>query len=445
MKRRLSPVIALSFIMLGSAGCNLFLDGNIPLECDEHMDCLEGEYCAQGVCVLEGERPIPIVDSTAPPHDANATAFDAADTPLSDDADILDAMVGDVMAPDMMPAETPPFPDGLCFEGHTGVVFRPEPPSNFIPSGHCSPWARGWVYRDGQHKRLRLERGPETNVITIDIADTPRFRDRTLVVTRQNVVESSANVWIMDLAALDDGRSASTPGTPDDASIDIESAGLYISPSSYRQSNPQPGRDYVAFEEQSSTGRGRVIVVKNDLKTDCGREQFHQWGLVAGDDWIAFFEQGINALRPRLTIVPADDCANPSRRRQRLLSHVAASNQPLTTVGHSLFWLEMPGTGSNELWRWDHTVPGAEPHTVSEWFEDENPIEIGTSETHLAVVTFRGIAPRFALYVIAISTGERHLINTSQDVRQPHILDPYLLWSEGSGQRGWEARYERLD
>ena len=79
------------------------------------------------------------------------------------------------------------------------------------------------------------------------------------------------------------------------------------------------------------------------------------------------------------------------------------------------------------------------------WQGEENPIEIHASNDHLALVTFRPLAPRFALYAVKVATNERILINTSQDVRRPRVSTPYLFWAEGSGQKGWEVRYEVID
>ena len=121
------------------------------------------------------------------------------------------------------------------------------------------------------------------------------------------------------------------------------------------------------------------------------------------------------------------------------------AHQNLKRVGDELFWLESPSLGTNLLRRWHHTERAQEPVTEMAWQGDENPIEMDTSPDAVALVTFRAESPRFALYLIDTGTGDRRLVNTSRDVRRPRISDHYVFWTEGSGQTGWEVRYESLD
>ena len=175
----------------GSIGGSAFLSGDTPAECEFETDCPDGEYCVVGTCVIGAPQDAFIdVELDAAPQWVDAAQEIANDAGIAD-VDVPDVSVGDMR---VIETERAPFPEGLCFAGQNGLVFRPEQASNFIPSGHCSRWARGWMVEDGPESILQLATGPNAQVLSIPVSEEPTVSGHWLIAPRDNALESATNI-----------------------------------------------------------------------------------------------------------------------------------------------------------------------------------------------------------------------------------------------------------
>ena len=140
---------------------------------------------------------------------------------------------------------------------------------------------RGWP-----ESILQLATGPNAQVLSIPVSEEPTVSGHWLIAPRDNALESATNIWLLDLRQFETRSASDSDAGDPEGSSDWESLGQYINPSSYHQSNPHLHEGYLAYEELNAEGERRIVIIKDDLRTDCGRDGHRQWGLVVAGGWL---------------------------------------------------------------------------------------------------------------------------------------------------------------
>ncbi len=318
--------------------------------------------------------------------------------------------------------------------------------SAYVPTAACSSFGLSWTRADQVGHTLNLVASPEqAGPINLGPVDGGRFvfQDNVLLIPRVNNREGGVvNIWTVDLNLEPLSTDAS------EAANQIARLGQFVYPIGLRQGEVTRGLDFTAFVEAQPTGLSQVVIVDDDgNRLNCGLPFRSQWGVVAGPDWVAWFEQRTGSRRARVVTVASDYCNEPNLRRERLLSGVIEAGQRLERVDAQLFWLErLEESDVNRLMAWSFQDLAEEPTAIDvSTLNDGNPVEFAAGEEDLAVVTYRSTQPRYVLWLYEIANGNGRNVEQSDNARRPAFSKHHLMWAEQGADSSWSIRYENLE
>ena len=304
--------------------------------------------------------------------------------------------------------------------------------STHVPRGLCTSHILAWTAeRDGEVKLLfHAGEDPE--------AAPPRVGPTLVPDTR---IAADGEVVLM---------AAAHPrhGVPNIHRVDLargESDALQ--PRNAVQSQPARIPGLSAFVELGDTVRHVRLHFDDPLEgdIDCIRGGRHQWGVVLGPDWTAFFERDRGSRRSDLVLTRGHRCDGDARLVVPLPGRVAQGAR-LVASGQHLFWIAAdPHTRLPTLWTLDRgaLVDGPRPAELLA-LEPLSPVEVAARGGWLAVVSYR--PGGYRLDVFDLRTGEQRLLpNSAANALHPTFSQSYLLWAEQSAAQPWEVRFARLE
>lgn len=430
----LSPVLAL-------LACERLLGGDDGAECARDADCYRFEHCdpVRGRCAsapLLGGGP----DADATPATVRDATPDMRDlaaiedvVPLPVDVPDLALRIPDAEPPDMADALPPDqgvvgiyLPDGDCFEGDpTGAVAESE--GARIPRSVCTDEALLWTTTDAAGTTsLNLRQGAEDRVLTALPRDAEwTLREAVLLVVLPNAdLGDAKNVF----------QVALTGGQPPLVAVE---------PSRAPQWHATRGPGLTGFVQRAPDGvRSGVRLHFDDGRVfDCGVPGVRQWGLTAGSDFVAWFEQPVAGGPTDLVTTRGLACEG---RIAATLTVDVSPDERLLHDGERLYWMAVEPTTRQRLVytaEAGRLAAGAMPLDVP-GINLVNPVELAAHDGWLLVSSYEQRAYRLRLYDLNSRVGQSPIGQGS--ARAPALSGRYALWSQQSGGNPWEIRYAQL-
>ncbi|MEE2756616.1 MAG: hypothetical protein VYA30_08135 [Myxococcota bacterium] len=413
-------------------GCSLLLKSGSDEECRDERDCVLGESCQSGLCVTAGSDMQTVddpLDGNVYSDSASLDALDAGIQILGDASDASTPPIQDAAGPQQ------PFADELCYRGAGGVVPLDEnmaqmTPSltSHIPASDCGSFGfvlTTWSSETGQVELKYVTSKLDPIYKTLDgIQGVPSLNGRYFAVPRLNPNEDSTNIWLQDLSADN---------------------GYFINPRSRRQFQVSRASNYTAYLQIDGNFTTLKVQFDDDRLIDCSQPNADQWGLIATDGWLAWFERRRGAQTARLVVSRPDDCGDRNRRRERLLRRPPLDTQSLKTTGADLWWISAVDGEANGVHRWKHTERGQEPEQVELTGAGRgNPVSIEAQTGVLALIHYRLDQSPYTLSLIDLVNGQQTQIRTGR-LYNPTLTRHYLLWTEATIGQGWRVNYHALE
>lgn len=363
------------------------------------------------------DRPLDPPDG---PQDVRNDLPDVRDAEPPDPPDLPDLMLPDVGVLGIYA------PAGNCFgDRPSGPVA--ESAGAAVPRSLCSDEALLWTTTEADGTTsLRLRQGMAENTLT----SLPRgaewvLRETVLLVALPNdALEGAVNVHRADL----------TGGLPRLRPVE---------PSRSAQWHLGRGPGLTSFVQLAPDGlRSEVrLHFDDDRAFDCGVDAHRQWGLVVGEDYVAWFEQPVAGGPTELVATRGLDC----RQRVALtVPGVIDSGERLLHDDTRLFWMAVDAaTGRRIIHTADahDLVAGAMPLNV-QGITLRHPVEMAAHDRWLLLSSFDQNAYRLHLYDLISGLEQSPLGQGS--ARAPSLSGTYALWAQQSAGEPWEIRYAEL-
>ena len=437
-----------------AAACQSIVGDDQGVECRSADDCFPFQQCdvARARCVEAANAPGSLAPDAAPdvrtsvpdvpdfrsipPDAAPDVRLDPPDGPpdvRNDPPDLPDMRDAEPDPPDLPDVMLPDLgvlgiyaPAGNCFGDEVSGPVA-ESAGAAVPRSLCSDEALLWTLTEPDGTTaLRLRQGVAENTLT----HLPRgaewmLREAVLLVALPNEdFAGTVNVFRADL----------TGGLP---------ALRAVAPSAAPQWHMGRGPGRTSFIQRAPDGvRSEVrLHFDDDRVFDCGVEGHRQWGLVVGEDYVAWFEQAVAGGPTDLVATRGLDC----RQRVSLtLPGVVDSSERLLHDDAALYWMAVDAaTGRRVI----HTanardlVAGAMPLNVpgiTQW----HPVEMAAHDRWLLLSSFDQNTYRLHLYDLVTGIEQSPLGQGS--ARAPSLSGTYALWAQQSAGEPWEIRYAQL-
>jgi hypothetical protein len=433
------------------AGCQALVGDDRGVECRSADDCFPFQLCdvERARCVDAPNAPGSFApDATPdgrtspadlpdlrpiPPDAAPDGPVDPPNVPLdvrNDPPDARDAEPDPPDLPDLMPPDVGVLgiyaPAGNCFDNEVSGPVA-ESAGAAVPRSLCSDEALLWTVTEPDGTTaLRLRQGAAENTLT----HLPRgaewmLREAVLLVALPNDAFAGAvNVYRADLTG---GLPRLRP----------------VAPSAAPQWHLGRGPGLTSFIQRAPDGvRSEVrLHFDDDRVFDCGADGHRQWGLVVGEDYVAWFEQPVAGGPTELVATRGLDC---TQRVALTLPGVIDSSERLLHDDATVFWMAVDAATGRRI---IHTADahdlraGAMPLNVQN-ITLRHPVEMAAHDRWLLLSSFDRNAYRLHLYDLVSGMEQSPLGQGS--ARAPSLSGTYALWAQQSAGEPWEIRYAQL-
>lgn len=420
--------LLISILLLN--GCSLLLKSGSGEECSDQLDCADGERCQSGLCTNNDADASPLNMMLDGAVYADVSRQVTVDQGVWTDASDASTPGGqDAIIPEQ------PFADEQCYAGAGGVVPLNQAMAqvtasltSHIPESDCGSFGfvlTTWSAATGQVELKYVTSKLDPMYKILDrIEGVPSLNGRYFAVPRLNTNEDSSNIWLQDLSSDD---------------------GYFINPRSNRQFQVSRASNYTAYLQMNGEFKTLKVQFDDDRLIDCTQRNADQWGLVATDDWLAWFERRRGAQTARLVVSRPEHCGDRNRRRERLLSRPPLETQSLRTTGPDLWWISAVNGEPNGVHRWIHTERGQEPEPFELSGSGRgNPVSIEAQAGAIAVIRYQLDQSPYTLSLINLVDGQQTQITTGR-LYNPRLTRHYLLWTEATMGQGWRVNYHALD